>query len=89
MSWQWFLHKSIKDPGPTFDTRPCFVIMQTLGCHIGSDHINISCHPFEPLSRTSIPPPPRTPFRRLSPPRFLPLLSGVIWDRREQDFHIR
>lgn len=39
-----------KDPGPPFDTKPYCVIMQTLGCHIGSDRINILCHSFQPPS---------------------------------------
>lgn len=47
--------KSIKYPGFTFDTKLCSVIMQTSGCHIGSDRINISCHSFQPLSPSPLP----------------------------------
>lgn len=62
-------------------------------CHIGPDHINISCHSFQPLFLPSLmhfdPIAPSILLCRLSPPCFLPILSRVIWDRHEQDFHIR
>lgn len=57
-----------KNPGPTFDTKPYFVIMQSSG---GSDRINISCHSLQPLSLPSIPSPPLSTAAASHLPAFL------------------
>lgn len=76
-----------KNLGLALDSKPYFVIIQTLGVTLAQTvlifHVILSSHsPFPSPSSILI-------FCLLSPPCFLPLLSGVIWDQHEQDFHIR
>lgn len=81
LSWQWFLHEAIKILVLHLIQR-LILLSCKLQRQIGSDHILIFHVHFHPITFFIL-------HHRLSPPCFRPLLSRVIWDQREQDFHIR